>query len=223
MNTGRWAWVLAIEIVLFTTPLLLPDGIPVAAAAIFYAAAIVLAVFAGYKWQLKRRIDGQAWPGVAAHFIVRLKEGQEKRRRYLFDYYKEDGASLAMYLSASDVFTISVTDVNGEIYTLETSVGRRGMPIAQWMYVAAEVAQLPKYTKLSLDLNGAQVSERLLPIVLNLGDDVWGKHGALGADRNGQNNGKFDLGEFILRAKTLARNEQKQLLTYLEKKWKVLD
>lgn len=220
---GKRAWAGAVAIVASVTPLLLPDGIPLSLGLVFYGVAALLALYAGVGWLLTKRKSKVKWPGFGAYLVVSVGEGQNEQRRYIFDQYKDDGAAVELYISASDVFTLGVTDVNGENYSLEARIGRKGLPLAQWLFLEAEVAILEKSTKLALSVNGKEIQRRILPFRINLGDDHWGKKGTIGSDRTGSRNGKFKLGTTIIRSPTLSEVERRKLLTYIEDKWKVLD
>lgn len=185
----------------------------------------LMLIVVGFGRDLVRFFESWRWrreaPGFAAHFVTRIHTGELDRRQYLFDCRDAESAGAALYLSASGKPTFSVTDKMGEIYPVETSTGFEGVPFGHWIYLAAEAALWPSQTILRIKVNGDVVAERFVPFKLDLGGLDWKP--TLGAAAGGRSHGKFDLGEIIVRDKTLGILDSRRLLGYFRKKWNIHD
>jgi hypothetical protein len=131
-------------------------------------------------------------PGFTGYAVIRLYDTPESRRRYVFEFVSSDGAKASFYLSASSLFTFSITDVRGESYPLEIKVGTGGLPIDQFVALFCEVGVDKDSTTLRVLANEREIARRDLGFPINLGKMDW-KAGALGAPANGINQGGIFL------------------------------
>jgi hypothetical protein len=111
------------------------------------------------------------------------------RRKYQFDFGTPDGAKVAFYLSASNRYAFSVTDIHGEPYTLDIPLGSNGIPFGTVMYVFVEVGVASSYSYLRALVNGEEVAWREFAFPLDLGSRQWMM--TAGADSSGKNGGSF--------------------------------
>jgi hypothetical protein len=144
-------------------------------------------------------------PGFGSGMMVQTNDNIEVRRKYQFEYRTPDGAKAAFYLSASDRYVFSVTDIHGQPYTLDIPLGSNGIPFGKWAYIFCEVGVASSYAYLRALVNGKEVARRDLDFPLDLGSRRW--LGTLGADSDGKNGGSFSFTEFGVLSTTLNDNE----------------
>jgi hypothetical protein len=144
-------------------------------------------------------------PGFAAGLMVQTSDNVEVRRKYQFDFLTPEGVKVAYYLSASNRYAFSVTDIHGESYTLDIPLGSNGIPFGKWVYVFCEVGVASSYTYLRALVNGEQVARRELDFPLDLGSRRW--RPTLGADSSGENRGSFAITEAGFYLTTLSDDE----------------
>jgi hypothetical protein len=127
-------------------------------------------------------------PGFSTSIVFQPNDLNERRRKYYFAFEDPEHAQAILYLSASNIFTFSVTDVNGERYPLEIPLGSSdGIPINQFVVAVFEVGVATNYAFMRAVINGREVAHRsLFPI--DLGSRKWLPK-FLGADEHGQNPG----------------------------------
>jgi hypothetical protein len=140
-------------------------------------------------------------PGFASGLMVKADDSTEVRRKYQFEFHTPEGAKAAFYLSASNRYAFSVTDVHGDPYTLDIPLGAYGLPFGKWAYIFCEVGTASSYSYLRAMLNGKQVARRDYDFPLDLGSSKWIP--VLGADANGRNGGAFSMTEIGARSMTL--------------------
>ncbi len=114
--------------------------------------------------------------------VVRLYDSPEFIRRHVFDAEADDNAKIAFYLSASSFFTLSVTDIRGESYTLEAKAGHDGIPIDDFIVLFCEVGVSKTSTVLRILVNDKEVARREVLVPINLGKMNW-KHMGIGGLR----------------------------------------
>jgi hypothetical protein len=146
-------------------------------------------------------------PGFTGYAVIRLYDSPEFRRRYVFEFVSSDGARVAFYLSASSVFTFSVTDIRGESYPLEVRLGHGGIPIDKFVALFCEVGVAKNSSILRVIVNEKEVATRKLSFPLNLGKMDW-KPGSLGQPLIGVNQGGvFMLTELGIYGQTMTSKE----------------
>jgi hypothetical protein len=160
---------------------------------IFGAAFIVCAIWYFFEPQISTKVADEKLPGIAVAAVLNIQDVAALRRKYVFEYTTPEHASTAFYLSASDIFTFTVTDIHGEAYPLEVPLGKNGIPFGQFMHLVCEAGSGSNYSFLSVSVNGKEIKRRDLPARIDLGSRQW--NFTLGADQNGNNNGAFLLGE----------------------------
>ena len=116
-------------------------------------AARVVALLSGSPLRIPHPKD-EKLPGFAAGIMVKTEDVTEMRRKYQFSFHTPEGAKTAFYLSASNRFAFSVTDVNAEPYTLEIPLGSNGIPFETFVYVFCEVGSASSYSYLRALVDG---------------------------------------------------------------------
>jgi hypothetical protein len=135
--------------------------------------------------------------GFFATAFIRLYDTPELRRKYVFDFLAPTNARMAFYVSPSDLFIFSVTDVNSEQYSLEVPVGGDAIPLNRYIFLYCEIALRSHSTGLRILVDGKQIADRTLGFRLDLGKSYWEwKHTTIGADTGGQNNSPFKIAMF---------------------------
>jgi len=112
---------------------------------------------------------------------------------------------VGFYLSASNRYAFSVTDINGEEYKLDIPLGANGLPFGRWAFIFCEVGTASSYSYLRAVLNGKEVARRDFDFPLDLGSRQWMP--VLGGDANGQNGGAFMMMEMGAFSTTLSDKE----------------
>jgi len=155
-------------------------------------------------------------PGFSFISVISIQPIVPRRRQYVFEASSPEGARVAFFLSASEHFTFTVTDVHGEPYSLEVPVGhnqvigifyeflcsigvdsdrcQKGIPVNEFIYLLCEVGIASDRSYIRIMLNDKVIQYRILYFPIDLGNKQW--RNRLGSDINGRNNGAFLLGEF---------------------------
>jgi hypothetical protein len=144
-------------------------------------------------------------PGFASGMMVQTSDNIEVRRKYQFDFHTPDGAKVAFYLSASNRYAFSVTDIHGEPYILDIPLGGNGIPFGKWAYIFCEVGVASSYTYLRALVDGKEVARREFDCPLDLGNRRWLL--TLGADSGGNNGGSFYITQMGAYSTTLNDDE----------------
>jgi hypothetical protein len=144
-------------------------------------------------------------PGFASGMMVRTEDVTEMRRKYQFDFHTTEGAKAGFYLSASNRFAFSVTDIHGEPYTLDIPLGSNGIPFEKFAYVFCEVGTASSYSYLRALVDGKEVARRDLSFPLDLGSRHWLPE--IGADANGRNRAAMSFAEGGIFSMTLSDSE----------------
>jgi hypothetical protein len=152
----------------------------------------------------KRPLDEKP-PGFGNGMVVKTDDVQAARRKFQYAFRAPDGAKVAFYLSASNRYAFSVTDINGDEYKLDIPLGVNGLPFGKWAYIFCEVGTASSYSYLRAMLNGKEVARRDFDFPLDLGSRRWMP--VLGADANGQNGGAFMMTEMGYYSTTLTDAE----------------
>lgn len=135
--------------------------------------------------------------GFFATALVRLYDTPELRRKYVFDFLAPTKSRISFYVSPSDLFVFSVTDVNNETYSLEVPIASNDIPLNRYVFLYCETALRGPTTLMRILVDGKQIAERTLEIHVELGKDYWKwEHATVGADTNGQNNAPFKVAMF---------------------------
>jgi hypothetical protein len=144
-------------------------------------------------------------PGFASGIMVQTDDVTEVRKKYQYSFRAPDGAKVGFYLSASNRYALSVTDINGEEYKLDIPLGANGLPFGKWAYIFCEVGTASSYSYLRAVLNGKEVARRDFDFPLDLGSRQWMP--VLGADASGKNSGAFMMTEMGAFSTTLSDKE----------------
>ena len=151
-------------------------------------------------------------PGFGSYAYIRLYDTPELRRRFVYDFATPQGGGIQFFLSSSDQFNFTVTDVNKEKYPLEIPIGATGIPIDRFIYLFCEVGIAQTETILRVTVDDKTVGERSLPFHIDLGDTSKLSHGTIGADINGQNNAPFKIAEMGIFKTTLTSKQKSSLI-----------
>jgi hypothetical protein len=149
--------------------------------------------------------------GFTASALVRLYDTPEAKNRYIFDLVTTDGAKVSFYLSASGLFTYSITDTHGAAYNLEIPVGNNGIPIDRYVYLYCEAGVDDDSTVVRVMIDAKEVRRRVYDFPIDLGKKDW-KQFTIGADNKGQNNAPFKIAMFTVGHTTLSNTDVKNML-----------
>jgi hypothetical protein len=133
--------------------------------------SIIFGISAWYLWP-KDEMDQQL-PGFGGYAVLRIFDTPASNRKYVFNVGSDEGAKVAFYISASDLFTLSLTDVHGESYSLESPISANKIPLHDFVALFCEVGITDDTTILRIVVNGREIQRRTLPFVINLGDRKW--------------------------------------------------
>ena len=111
--------------------------------------------------------------GFSNYSVVRVFDTPDFKRKYLFDYQTPEGAKVSFYISASDIFTLSASDIRGESYPLEIPIDSGKIPLTSYVVLFCEIGFTKDSTILRVVVNRAEVQRRTLPFVINLGSQNW--------------------------------------------------
>jgi len=132
------------------------------------------------------------------------------------------GAWASLYISASNLFTFSITDTHGEVYPLEVALNKEGISLDKWIYIQCEAGISGGKTIMAVSINGRIVGSRIVQSALDLGDRNWGKGGGtFGGNRQHQQFGTFSISEFGVNSSTWTSEEQEQGDKYIEQKYAI--
>ena len=133
-------------------------------------------------------------PGFSFTAVIRIHDKVPERRQYIFSFVSPGGSQVTFFLSKSERFTFSATDVHGEPYSLEVPLGGRGIPVEQFIYLACEIGVASDRSYIRILMNDKVLQYRILYFPIDLGSRQWTEH--IGANIAGTDNGAFDLAEF---------------------------
>ena len=119
------------------------------------------------------RVYDEKLPGFGAGMVVQINDITEDRKKYQYSFRAPDGAEVALYLSPSNHFSFSVTDIHGEEYTLEIPLGDSGVPFEEVACIFCEVGTATSYSYLRALVNGKEVARRDYNFPLDLGSRHW--------------------------------------------------
>jgi hypothetical protein len=111
--------------------------------------------------------------GFSNYSVVRVFDTPDFKRTYLFDYQTPEGAKVSFYISASDIFTLSATDIRGESYPLEIPIDSGKIPLTSYVVLFCEIGFTKDSTILRVVVNKAEVQRRTLHFAINLGSQNW--------------------------------------------------
>lgn len=140
-------------------------------------------------------LSAESLEGFTASAFVRLYDTPEVKKRYIFDMATTDGAKASFYLSASGLFTYSITDTHGASYNLEIPVGTGGIPIDRYVYLYCEAGVDDESTIVRVMIDAKEVRRRVYDFPIDLGKKDWKKF-TIGADNEDQNNAPFKIAMF---------------------------
>jgi hypothetical protein len=160
----------------------------------------------------------QNLPGFSASAYLRMYDTPELRRRYIFQFSNPDGGKTEFFLSSSDIFTFSLTDVRGETYALEIPYGPTGLPIDRYIFLYCDAGIDKQTTTLRVFVDGKEIKSRTFDLAVEIGSHNWQKI-TFGADNNGQLNAPFKVAMLSFGRQTLTktqiRNENDRVVQYL--------
>jgi hypothetical protein len=161
-------------------------------------------------------------PGFFGYVVIKLTDAPSTQRQYVLEMRDQEGAWASLYISASNLFTFSITDTHGEVYPLEVELSNNGISLDQWIYIQCEAGVSGGKTIMAVSVNGRVVGSRIINGALDLGDRNWGKGGGtIGADRQHQQFGKFSIAEIAGNSSTWTSEEQKRGNKYIEQKYMI--
>jgi hypothetical protein len=146
-------------------------------------------------------VDGNLL-GFSALMTIRMDDLTKLSRKYVFEFATPEGSRAAFYLSASDRFTFSVTDLHHEMYPIEVVIGPDGIPLNQFVILWFEAASTSNASFLRVFVNDKIVAVRDLDFPIDLGSRNW-MAGTIGADITGQSNGAFAMTGITLFTQTI--------------------
>lgn len=174
--------------------------------------------FSHRKPDIRLGVEQSRNPGLSLHMVISIHHLPVSRRKYLFDFGHVNRERLSIYLSAGNVFTVSLIDADGEPHPLQVPLGNGGIPTSQPIYLVCEAGVSSNSTSLRVFVNAQSVGEPVkLPFRVNLGDlDLPG--GVIGSDLNGNDGASFDLYELAIYGATLTDEQIAQLVEYFIKR-----
>lgn len=164
--------------------------------------------------------ENNSYPGFASVTIGRIYDAPDIRRKNVFDIGQKDGSARAkFYLSASDKFTFSIIDVNGETYPLEVRLGNSGISTDKEIMILCEAGFDGNSTFLRVSVNGEIKASRTIDFPINMGTRKWGPHSTLYSDSDGRNSGTMEVKEMIFFEKTLTRSMRGNFFEFEKKRF----
>src|SRR5208282_1254482 len=158
--------------------------------------------FAGCAiWWFLEPVD-ESLSGFFAFAYLRMYDTPELQRRYIFQFANLEGGKAQFFLSASDIFTFSVTDVDGETYPLEVPYGVNGVPIDRYIFLYCDVGVGKNNTTLCIFIDGKGLKSRVFDLPIEVGGHNW-QNITFGADNNGQLLAPFKVATFGFGHQTL--------------------
>ncbi len=151
------------------------------------------------------RASDEKLPGFGTGMVIQINDITEDRKKYQYSFRTPEGAKAEFYLSPANHFAFSVTDVHGEVYTLEIPLGSGGVPFEQFAYIFCEVGTASSYSYLRAMVSGSEVARRDYKFPLDLGSRRWLP--TLGADADNKNVGSFMFSEMGVYSTTLNDKE----------------
>lgn len=134
-------------------------------------------------------------PGFSVYSLLIQYDVPDFQRRYLFQLGSESGPRLELFISASNLFTFSVTDSHGENYPLEMNIGK-DIPLHQLVGILTEVGVTPYSTILRVAVNGKEVARRTLRSRIDISGSIVDGH--LGSNEKGEQHGNFLLKRLVI-------------------------
>jgi hypothetical protein len=112
--------------------------------------------------------------GFSYYSVLRISDTPDPKGKYLFTYQTQEGAKTSFYISASDIFILSVADIRGETYSLEIPISVGKIPLHDFIVLICEAAFLNNKTVLRITTNGREVQRRTLDFKINVGSRAQG-------------------------------------------------
>lgn len=157
-------------------------------------------------------------PGFSSFVFVRLYDTPEPRRKYLFDFVAPTGSGASAFISSSDVFTFSITDIHNEPYDLEIPLSDNKIPIDRFIFLACDVGITDNHTIMRVLVDGKTIGMRSLELPVDFGPDYWKWSKAiLLADRNGTNNAPFTVALWGVAHQTLSNARLARIQFHFDK------
>jgi hypothetical protein len=181
------------------------------------------------------RIDDQHWwrwrsnipsmAGYTMHSVVKLAYAATSERKYIFRSNDKSGLSLAFYLSASETFTLVVTDRSSETYAVQIPFNSSGVPFAQMINLSLALGLEHGRTILRVCVNGRVVALRAFPFQIGLPQAPWvliiGESLSNGQFTEIHDGAGFDLYEFAAFGQFLGTKEDKAAARAMMQNWQV--
>lgn len=120
--------------------------------------SVLFGIVTWYFWpqdEMDKRL-----PGFGGYAVLRIFDDPNIKRKYVFNVGSDEGAKVAFYISAADLFTLAVMDVHGESYTLETPMADNKIPLHEFIALFCEIGTTENSTILRIDVNGRQIQRR---------------------------------------------------------------
>jgi hypothetical protein len=160
-------------------------------------------------------------PGFSSTFGLKIKYAATLGKQRVLGYGDPEGAKVEFYLSASGRRLIfSVTDIHGDVQTMDLGIGTGGIPINRFVFLTCQVGLDSNETYLRMWINENEVQSRTLPFQMDLGSRQWA-HETIGDDLQGQNDAAFDLLDKLAIGNSTLNNQEigrlfKGLRTHLQ-------
>ena len=97
-------------------------------------------------------------PGFGTYAYLRIYDTPELSRKVIFDFASSNGSEIKFFLSKSDQFSFTVSDLNSEPYALEIPLGAEGIPIDRFIFLFCDVGLQEKTTILRAFVDDKEVA-----------------------------------------------------------------
>ena len=124
-------------------------------------------------WFWPSDIFDKSMPGLSVLMDGRIYDTPDKTNRQLFKLENSHGGGASLYLSASGLFTFSVTDNFRSTYDLEARLHRSELPIDEFITLFCELANHDHQSTMRIVVNGKEIRRRTIPATLSFRGD-WG-------------------------------------------------
>jgi hypothetical protein len=128
-------------------------------------------------------------PGLSIYVLLTQYDVPDYQQHYIFQFGSAAGPRYELFVSASNTYTFSVTDIHGTVHPLEMRIGSEGVPLHELVGILAEIGFTEKSTILRVAVNGEEISRTTLPLIIDMSGAPNG--GNLGSNQSGEQHGNF--------------------------------
>lgn len=182
---------------------------------LFYASLLPLSLY-GFLWLKELFCDVEKLPGLSFHAAIKILDVSAVRRKYFFQCKSPDGTEASFFMSASNRFAFSVTDIRKETYSLDVPIGSEGVPMGRYIYLICEAATSSNSSFMRILVDGKEIQRRDFKFPIDMGSRQWSM--AVGGDSEGKNNAAFALAEVIILSMSITRKEMKVIYSDLKER-----